>query len=356
VIVTLLACISCAVAISGLALECWNLRYFPMLKPASPSGRNVVVCIAVRNGERDIDACVESLLLQPEVQAIVICDDHSSDRTHRRLNDLSRDRRVTWLRSAGQGKADALATAASSEIAKRTDTLLFTDVDVRFRPGGIAALLRFADIEAAQLTSAWPAIAAGTFWDSLYSQALVLFLLQLLPFERARNARDPRFAAANGQILMVDRQYYDRAGGHAACKSIVEDVDLAHRLKGVGARIALASAAEIATVAGYGSMGRNICGYGRSLRHAAGRTGAVAFSLWQCVAYVVPLFVVPWSPLVGTLALIASLTSHLLVCNRLRNGMIWVVAGLCGVIVYASSALWIALNVRPTSWNGRLYS
>ncbi len=91
------------------------------------------------------------------------------------------------------------------------------------------------------------------FLGRRFSPLVPLFLLQALPLRAARCNADARLCAGNGQLFLVDRRAYDRAGGHPA-GALVEDVALARALKRSGARIALASAGAIASVAGYGSL------------------------------------------------------------------------------------------------------
>jgi uncharacterized membrane protein YphA (DoxX/SURF4 family) len=62
-------------------------------------------------------------------------------------------------------------------------------------------------------------------------------LARLYRFEEVSDPRAPA-AAANGQYLLIRREVYHRVGGHAAVRGeILEDVELARRVKAAGGRL-----------------------------------------------------------------------------------------------------------------------
>jgi hypothetical protein len=62
-------------------------------------------------------------------------------------------------------------------------------------------------------------------------------LASLFRFEEVSDPHSPA-AAANGQYLLVRKELYERSGGHAAVKAeILEDVELARRVKALGGKL-----------------------------------------------------------------------------------------------------------------------
>ncbi len=344
-----------ALAVAGACAQTLNLREFVELQPAAPSGERVVACIAVRNAARDIVACVESLLAQPDIAAVVVCDDASIDETRAIIADLEARYapRVVTARAASPGKSAALACAAKRAISLGARRLFFTDADVRLVVGAIGALERYARVAQADAISGWIAMPARTLWDALFSQALMLFVLQCLPLRLVRERTDPRFAAANGQFVFVDAAVYARSGGHvAAGAAIVEDVALARVLKRGGARLAIVSGVLLASTRPYGSLRANIEGYGRSLRHGAGRGGAAVFGMWQLCAFALPWLFTFMHPIAGCTGIAAITTSNVTVARRLRAGSAWFASAVLGGAVVGCAALWSAMR-RSFRWHGR---
>ena len=355
-----LAWFCAALAAAGLAHEAINLTDLRRLQPRRGHA-DVVACIAMRNEELHAAGVVESLLLQPEVRAIVVCDDGSTDRTASLLAALAqRDSRVVIVKTHigyaahGSPKSRALAEAAEVAAAFEPEYFFFTDADVRLLPGAVGSLAGFARDRGVHVASAWPRVSAQTLWDHLLSPVLVLFLLQALPV-RATRGRDPRFAAANGQLLLVERDAYARSGGHAATRGYVEDVELAHRLRASGARIALASGADIASVAGYGGLCDNVRGYGRSLYFGCGALGTLLFAAWQLCAFLVPWLLFPIDRNAAIAGIAASVAARTLAAQRIGAPLIQIVQSPAGALLAAIACVdAFATGTRGRfAWRGR---
>lgn len=323
-VLTTLAWLCAVVASAGLLMEAINLVDFRRIAPQATEG-DVVACVAMRNEARNAEACIVSLLAQSQIRAIVVCDDGSADETGAILRRIAeREQRVTVVSSDGgldttsKPKARALALAVQKARGMAPAHFFFTDADVRMERGAIGALLLFGRERAAEVVSAWPRQRVRTLWDALFAPIVVLFLLQALPM-RATRGTDRRFAAANGQLLLVERNAYERSGGHAATQGYVEDVELARLLRKSGARIALASAADIASVETYGSLRENVRGWGRSLYFGSGAGGCVIFGLWQLCAFVLPWTFFVVSPPAFAIGVCASIAARALASRQMGS-------------------------------------
>lgn len=347
-----------ALAFGGLCLTIANLAEFGELRAARGPRRSIVACIAMRDESANARACIDSLLAQPEIAAVFVADDGSRDATPAIVRSLAQtDPRIRPLAPpAGERRPKVGALAAAAELARMLPHryVLFTDADVRFGPGSLGGALAMLRLRRAQALSAWPRVAASTPWDRLFGQFVVGLLLHALPMHAARGT-DPRFAAANGQLLLVERDAYERSGGHAALDTLVEDVALARALKRSGARIALASAARVAESRGYGSLRANVQGYGRSLFFGAGFWGCIAFGAWQSLAFVAPWLLLGSATAPAVVAVAAALASRAALAARtgepLYRALLVPVEGACGALG-GFTAAWLGV-ARGYRWRGR---
>ena len=83
---------------------------------------------------------------------------------------------------------------------------------------------------------------------------LSTILSQVFAFDRINDPSSPDAAAAGG-FCLVRRSTYEAAGGHAAVRrEIIEDVQLARRVKGAGGRLSVRPAFGLASTHVYGSL------------------------------------------------------------------------------------------------------
>jgi glycosyltransferase involved in cell wall biosynthesis len=200
----------------------------------------VSAVIPARNEEANIASAVRSLAEQEGIREILVVDDQSADRTREILAALEveipllRTLRVEALPEGWLGKTHAAAQGASAATG---DWLLFTDADTRHLAGSLAELLQRAEDERADLLSVSPGQETPTWWEKSVIPLVYVKLASLFRFEEVSDPNSPA-AAANGQYMLVRREVYQRSGGHEAVKSeILEDVELARRIKAMGGKL-----------------------------------------------------------------------------------------------------------------------
>jgi chlorobactene glucosyltransferase len=205
----------------------------------SQQGR-VTAIIPARNEEANIARVVRSVAAQKGVREILVVDDESQDRTGEILAGLKseipelRTIRLESLPEGWTGKSHALATAARLASG---EWLLFTDADTEHLPGSLEALLARAESEGVDLLSVSPGQRTPTVWEKAAIPLVYVHLARLYRFEEVSNPRSPA-AAANGQYVLIRREVYERTGGHEAVRGeILEDVELARRVKAAGGRL-----------------------------------------------------------------------------------------------------------------------
>lgn len=122
--------------------------------------------------------------------------------------------------------------------------LLFTDADTEHLPGSLEAMLSRAMAENADLLSLSPGQQTLAWWEKAIIPFVFVQLAKLFPFEEVTDSASAR-AAANGQYLLIRRSAYDRVGGHGAVRNeILDDVELARRVKATGGKLVFLPGAE----------------------------------------------------------------------------------------------------------------
>lgn len=227
-------------------------RLFVRLDPHAPACDEVnlpaiAVIVPVRDEAANIGACLEALLAQeypPARLSIIVVDDHSADATAALAASFkTRDARVRLLRApplaAGwTGKCSACWTGACAADAG-AEWLCFIDADVRAQPSTLTAAWRAAAAEGIDLLSLTPRQELVGFAERLIMPCgfyMLAFRQNLARLQSPGCAE----ATATGQFMLVRREAYLAAGGHAGvCGAICEDTALARALKRCGAKVLL---------------------------------------------------------------------------------------------------------------------
>ena len=203
----------------------------------APKGAvEVSVIVPARNEDANLANCLQSLVGQQGVSyELMVVDDHSSDRTREIAQAFPvQVIQADPLPAGWSGKCNACWSGA--KVAKGK-WLLFTDADTRHSPSSIASGLREAEEHGAALLSYSPKQEVHGFAERALMP--VIFAELAVSF-RPREVSDPGSpaAAANGQYLLVRRDAYNAVGGHAAvARAILEDVELARKVKRAGYRL-----------------------------------------------------------------------------------------------------------------------
>jgi glycosyltransferase involved in cell wall biosynthesis len=327
----------------------------------------ITAIVAARDEEATIEACVRSLARQAEIAEIVVVDDHSTDRTAEIVSGPMGELRNLKLLEAPPVPAGWLGkNHALWEGAKHANNrwLLFTDADVELLEGATVRALRIAQETKSALVSFSP----EQVTKSWYEKALIPFvyyrLAKYFPYEAVRDANSA-VAAANGQFLMIRKDVYDEVGGHrSVAGEVVEDVELAKRVKAARYRIWFGPGAGAVRAQMYRSFQAMWEGWKKNLYLLVGGTpGAVYRELFS---------VVPWIPftllLLGLKAPIAFVAGAGLLLARhavygstlLRNqfkGM-FILYYIPAVLLYAG-VLWASYRAYAqgaVNWKGRRIS
>ncbi len=200
---------------------------------------SVAAVVPARNEAAVLPGTLPTLLGQdyPGAFSVVLVDDDSSDSTASVARSLSQEIGPERLRLvAGRptpagwaGKVWAMQQGVLAAGDARY--VLFTDADIGYAPGTVAALVRAAEADDRGLVSQMALLRAATFWERLLVPAFVYFFAQLYPFQRV-NKPGARTAAAAGGCMLVRREALEAAGGLDRIRGArIDDVALGRLLK-----------------------------------------------------------------------------------------------------------------------------
>ena len=240
----------------------------------------VSVCVPARNEERDLGACLASILRQdyPDFEVIVV-DDQSTDGTAEVIRSFAagEDRLVPLsgepLPGGWVGKTYALHRAFERS---RGEYLLFTDADLVFAPNALRTAVYHARNKNLDVMTWMPATRFGSFWERAVQPVVFGFIAALTRFEKV-NSADSESAMGFGAFLFFKREAYVRIDGHRGVKGeILEDVMLARRAKKTGCRLWVADAKPLFFIRMYHSLEEIWAGWRKNmfiaLRNSVPRT------------------------------------------------------------------------------------
>lgn len=267
----------------------------------------VSVLVPARNEERNIAACVTSLVSQgyPHYEVLVL-DDESTDGTGQVLarieTALAARSDVSWSGQAlrvlqGSAKPDGWLGKhwACHQLAQqaRGDILVFADADTEHHPATLRDAVALLTAEQADFLSALPRQIVKTWSERLIIPFLPWALWSFFPLALAHHVRLPGLTAAIGQFMMVRRTAYDAVGGYEAIRTeVVDDFALARRITTQGYRWRLVDGTNRITCRMYRSFEEVLRGFGKNLYALFGRNSVLFFFVWL---WLVILF---WEPLV----------------------------------------------------------
>ncbi len=335
----------------------------------------VSVLIPARQEEERIAPTVAALLVQdyPDFELIVL-DDNSTDATYETARAAGcGDPRVQVLHgqplpSGWSGKNWACHQLSQ---AARHDLLIFTDADVTWEKGALAAVVNALQRTDAGLLAVWPTQITLTWAERLVVPLMAFSILAYLPVWLVSHTPYPAAAAATGQCLAFRRAVYRRAGGHAAIRStVLDDVTLARRVKRYGERLVMADGDGLVLCRMYWGLQQVFDGYTKNI--LAGHGNSIVFlslsTLFHLTLFVLPLvWLIAGADVAGlpgwpawplTLLLLAIIiraitayTSRQRICDALLMPL-----SVLLMTFIALRAIWRQLRYGGQSWKGRQVS
>ncbi len=267
------------------------------------------IVVPARDEERQIEACVRSLLAQeyPNFEVIVV-DDCSQDGTRAILDRIAlEDERLIVvggepLPQGWVGKPWALEQGMR---AARGTWLLSTDADTEHEPLAAGSALVYAvkhRLDALSLLTDQSMV--GTAERLILPSILWIIAFAVGGLDDVNDPLKPDAALFNGQFVLMARDAYEAIGGYAALRGeVAEDLELARLLKADGRfSIALAGAQGLVRTRMYRSFREIWNGFVKNFALGArGKPGTTALGL---------LFLASLSPLSPAALCLFALDGH----------------------------------------------
>lgn len=329
------------------------------------------ILIPARDEQKRIGAAVRHALASEGIETeVVVMDDHSTDRTAAIVRGLMEDEPRLRLESAPELPADWSGKPhACQALADRTSSpvLVFLDADVRLERDGVARAVRFLVDSGADLCSGFPRQETGSLVERLVIPMMHVLLLGYLPLIGMRLSRSPMFAAGCGQLMVVRRDAYERAGGHAAVRTTFHDgLTLPRAFRRAGLVTAIFDGTRVARCRMYRGAREVVLGLAKNAREGmAGPVGIWAWSVLLLGGHVLPAGLAVVGALVAPasgwfrLAAIATalgIGSRLVLALRFRHSLVGALLHPAGAALLVGIQ-WFARLRREgggVAWKGRV--
>ena len=275
----------------------------------------VSVIVPAYNEAENIRDCtiaiLESTRLSVDNLEVLIVDDRSTDDTlaiaqtlQQQLNDPRLKILAGQARPADQYWAGKNWACAEAVQVATGEFLLFIDADVRLKPGAIETAIETVQTEKIDLLTCMPALVCECFAEWLVQPLMFNHLAVCFDFTAVNDpTTDSAFAA--GPFMLFRRSAYDKIGGHEAVASeIVEDVELARRIKRGGLKLGLYAGSNLAFVRMYRSWSALWEGWTKNLYLGANRSWGAMIYMAAIMLFLYPM---PWIGLFIILKQIISL-------------------------------------------------
>ena len=363
-----------AFAALPLVMVAVNLRLYraqPAPSEALDARDRIDVCIPARNEGANIEACVASVLAsRGAVVRALVYDDQSTDATPAILARLAADPRLVRVPTQPLPQGWNGKQWGCERMGQASDAawLLFTDADVRFAPDAVSIAVDFARRGGSDLVSTVPRERCGSVGEALVVPLIHFMLLGYLPMALMRRDARPALGAGCGQFLLVRREAWLRAGGHAAFRDSMHDgIRLPRAVRSSGGRTDLFDGTAQVSCRMYHGFGETWRGFAKNAYEGLGSMGTlVFFTLLHLVGHVVPwaLLAAWWAgassvsfiglPAIG--ACLAGLLTRAMLAARFHQPWIGVPLHPVSMLIVTAiqwRSLWLAKTGRR-AWRGRL--
>ncbi|MEM4302741.1 MAG: glycosyltransferase family 2 protein [Candidatus Caldarchaeum sp.] len=226
-----------------------KLRIFRVVEkicryPAEPVEDKVSVIVPVRNEEKTIKKCIESLLSQKGFsKEVIVVDDNSTDSTWEVAKSFMAE--DVKLVRVGETPAGWVGKTWACNIGYENSTgewLLFTDADTEFSDDVVARALNAAKSLSVDVLTLYPRF---RFSSLLHKTAMPILLTGLYFLGRPHGFSKGRSAFAFGSFILIRRQGYQKIGGHSAVRNaVLEDRAIAVKVLKAGLRPFIIDATE----------------------------------------------------------------------------------------------------------------
>lgn len=355
----------------ALGVMLFNVFFWPRGRQGAGYEGRVSVLIPARNEEDTIERCVRSALDGSHaVFEVVVYDDRSTDRTPEilaRLKEEDPRLRVVQGMPLPEGWVGKPHACHRLSEEARGELLLFVDADTFLEPRGIERVASLFEDYEADVVTAVPRQITQSFFERMILPLLHLTYASWLPMPLVWSTADPRFLAANGQVLGVRREALEAIGGFESVRAdVVDDMAFCRRAKIHKKRVVFADGFLIARCRMYGSAKEVWEGFSKNLYEGIGGSpwALLGVVTLYTAAFIVPyvgLFASIWAPewlvpsavAVGVNLVLRAVAT--LRFNHAPEGILLHPMAVAGLLAIAfNSYLWDRRD--NIQWSGRSYA
>jgi 4,4'-diaponeurosporenoate glycosyltransferase len=228
-----------ALCVGGLLAGFLLLRHIPIVPPSIPTETTlpaVSVIIPARNEESNLPALLTSVMhSQLRPAEVIVVDDGSTDNTGAVASEFGA--KVVTLTSIPTGWRGKNWACHQGALAATSETFLFLDADARFAPSGFERTLSFFHTLPPQ-----SALSLLPFHATREPYEEVSLFFNLLMAAGAGGFGKLDRSHLFGQSLVIQRDLYLRAGGHASVRQhVLENFHFASHIRAANGDIYTAS-------------------------------------------------------------------------------------------------------------------
>jgi chlorobactene glucosyltransferase len=226
----------------------------------------ISILIPARNEEKNISACLQSVLNQSyNNYEVVVLNDNSTDKTKSIVEELIKLhpnlKLVEGENLPSQWLGKNWACHQLSQTAKG-DYFLFIDADVELCPKAVESSIQMINKNNLKMFSVFPTQKTTSFGVQFIVPLMNWLLLSFLPLKKVFSSNNPSFVAANGQFILFEKSIYFKLGGHARVKNeVVEDMELARLAKQNKYQLMTALGGNLISCKMYNELGSAVQGF-----------------------------------------------------------------------------------------------
>jgi hopene-associated glycosyltransferase HpnB len=255
---------------------------------------DITALIPARDEAESIPTTVGALRQQGQNLAVILIDDQSSDGTaDLAKRSFSGNLRVLPGKELPEDWVGKLWALEQGRQLATTELILLLDADIELAPGTIRVLKSKLKAENLDLVSLMAELRMQTFWEKFLSPAFIFFFKLLYPFAEGNDPRSGLGVAAGGCVL-IRAGTLQGVGGFGALKaSIIDDCELANRVKQVGGKTWIGLTHSAKSQRPYPSLG--------SFWNMVARTAftQLRYSVFLLLLTTFLMAVVFWCPILG---------------------------------------------------------
>lgn len=324
-------------------------------KPAVVS-EEVSILIPMRNEEKNVSACVETVINQVGLESfeILVLNDESVDQTKQELSKFTQIKALEGkeLPNGWLGKLWALDQLVEES---KGEYLVFLDADVRLTSNAVASGIK--TMREWDFMSAYPKQIMGGFLQRIFQPLLQWSWMSSVPLLVSQKLSIKSMVVANGQFLIIKRDAYLKSGGHKLIKAeVLDDLMIAKQLVRSGFKGGVAEGSQVASCNMYESSMQLIKGYQKSLWKAFGSPiGALLVVIILFVSGVLPFILALLGSEIGLISYALIVASRILSAIRTNTipntAILHPVAVILLILLIAYS--WIGKLSNSLTWRDR---